>query len=83
MDKSDYKTTPAHPGTPLEPAELPESPPEFQTATQAARSEESGFEEGTHPTTELDVRTGQKAGRPEGKPKTHPTAELHVKPRRR
>lgn len=83
MDKSDYNEKPAKPGTPLEPAELPESPPEFQPGTQAARSDESGPEEKVHPTASLDIRSGQKGGRP-GKPTTgtHPTRELDIRRRR-
>jgi hypothetical protein len=70
----------AHPGTPLEPDELPESPPQFQSATQAARSEQAP-EERVHPTTELSSTPKHSPGKPSsGK---HPTSELHVKPKGR
>lgn len=66
----------AHPGTPLEPDELPESPPEF-SKQQAARKEQD-----VHPTSELSSTPSHKPGpiRPSGK---HPTAELHIKPKGR
>jgi len=83
MDQSDYNTKPAHPGVPLEPDQLPESPNDFQTATQAVRSDESAAGPGPHPSTELDIRSGQKGGRI-GKPSsgTHPTRELDVRRKR-
>jgi len=83
MDKNDYNTEPAHPGNVLEPDQLPESPPEFQRGTQAPRSDESGPQTKVHPTTALDIRSGQKGSRP-GKPSsgTHPTTELDIRRRR-
>jgi len=80
MDERDYNTKPAHPGRPLEPDELEESPPQFQEATQSARSDESGPDEGTHPSAELNIRTGQKGGRP-GRPSSgaHPSAQLDIR----
>jgi hypothetical protein len=70
----------AHPGKPLEPDELPENPPQFQTATQAARNEQD-LEEGVHPTTELSSTPKHGPGKPSsGK---HPTSELHIKPKGR
>jgi len=83
MDERDYNTKGAHPGRPLESDELEESPPQFQEATQASRSDESSPESREHPSTELDVRTGQKGGRP-GKASsgTHPSAALDIRRRR-
>ena len=80
MEKGDVFEEPAHPGTPLEPDELPESPPEFQTTTQEARKEPAVAQE--HPTKALStLPLGKKVGKPaSGK---HPTAELHIKPRGR
>lgn len=74
-EKTDYQG-PAEPGTPLEPDELPESPPEFQKATQAPRQEKE-----VHPTSELSSTPRHKAGKPSSG--THPTAELHIKPKGR
>jgi hypothetical protein len=76
MDKGEEFEGEAHPGTPLEPDELPESPPEFQTATQGPRQEKD-----VHPTSELSSTPKHSAGKPSGG--KHPTAELHVKPRGR
>lgn len=68
----------AHPGTPLEPDELPESLPEF-SKQQAPRDEPKGRE--AHPTSELSSTPKHSPGKPSsGK---HPTSELHIKPRGR
>ena len=68
----------AHPGLPLEPDELPESPPQF-SPQQAARNEPD--EPKGHPTTELSSTPKHSPGKPSsGK---HPTSELHVKPKGR
>lgn len=79
QDRSDVFEGPAHPGTPLEPDELPESPPEF-TPQAGVRQEPAA--KAAHPTSELDSTPSRKAGpiRPAGK---HPTAELHIKPKGR
>ena len=69
---------PAHPGAPLEPDELPESPPEF---TKQAGVRQEPEEPQAHPTTELSSTPKRSPGKPaSGK---HPTAELHVKPKGR
>jgi len=79
MDQSDYNTKPAHPGTPLEPDELPESPPQFQPGTQAPRAQ--GVQKEVHPTVELSSMPKHSPGKVSvGK---HPTSELHIKPKRR
>ena len=65
----------AHPGKPLEPDELEESPPQF-SPQQAARKEQD-----VHPTSELSSTPKHSPGKPSsGK---HPTTELHVKPKGR
>lgn len=68
----------ANPGTPLEPDELPESPPEF--TPQAGKRQEPAAPE-AHPTSELSSTPKHKPGKPSSG--THPTAELHVKPKGR
>lgn len=66
----------AHPGTPLEPDELPESPPDKYGPKQAGRSETEA-----HPTSELSSTPKHTPGKPSsGK---HPTSELHIKPKGR
>lgn len=66
----------AHPGEPLEPDELPESPPEFSKQQDKPREEPD-----VHPTSELSSTPKHKPGKPSSG--THPTAELHIKPKGR
>jgi hypothetical protein len=75
-EKTDYQG-PAEPGTPLEPDELPESPPDFQPGTQGKRETPEA-----HPTASLSSTPSHKRGpvAPAGK---HPTSELHIKPKGR
>jgi hypothetical protein len=79
MEKGQDFEGKAHPGTPLEPDELEESPPEFQSATQGPRKE--GEQPEAHPTSELSSLPKRSPGKASsGK---HPTDELAVKPRAR
>ena len=71
--EEDYQG-PAHPGTPLEPDELPASPSGF-SPWQGPRQEPP--EPKSHPTVSLSSLTKKTAGKPSSG--THPTAQLSVK----
>jgi hypothetical protein len=80
MDQKTDNQGPAQPGTPLEPDELPPSPPDFQPGTQSKRAQTEV--PAAHPTSELSSTPSHKRGpiAPAGK---HPTSELHIKPKGR